>query len=302
MDLIPNEIGAPLEDVTGFSRAIGGFGGNVTVALARLGVRVALLACVGDDGHGRYVRRMLAAEGAHVDRMRAVPDVRTPLAFVEARPPDRFPVTFYPTAAYWALDERDVSEPVINEARALVVSGTSLARDPSRTATERALALHQARRASSADPAHTVLDLDWRPALWADGATYREWMSVAVRFADVVVGGTAEFEAAGLDAAALARTTPIVVVKRGPAGVTLIERGRTIDIAPHEVEVVNGLGAGDAFIAALVAALLGGASAGEACARGNAAGAIVASRLSTSWAMPTGDEIDALLAGAPALP
>lgn len=91
------------------------------------------------------------------------------------------------------------------------------------------------------------------------------------------------------------------MTKRGPAGVTLVERGRRTEIAPHRVEVVNGLGAGDGFIASLVASLLRGASAVEACVRANAAGAIVASRLSTSWAMPTEDEIDALLARPPAL-
>ena len=295
-DLVPTETHTPLERVSGFSRAVGGFGGNVAVALARLRIPVALLACVGDDGHGRYVSQALAGEGVNVEGVRAVPNVRTPLAFMELWPPDRFPITFYPTAAYWALEEADVVEATIAAAPALVVSGTSLAHEPSRSATSRALAIHHTARSTGTAAQRTVLDIDWRPALWSDARTYRERVAGALPFADVVVGGAEEFGAADVDPAALARTTPIVIVKRGRAGVTVIEGERAVDIPAHRVETVNGLGAGDGFVAAFVAALLRGLGAARAGARGNAAGAIVASRLSTSWAMPTDEEIDALMA------
>ena len=148
---------------------------------------------------------------------------------------------------------------------------------------------------------NTVLDLDWREMLWDGTRTYRSYVRALLPFVDVVIGNESEFQAlADGDPVEIARDVlergpRIVVLKRGGHGVLALHDGLEEDIPGLPVEVVNGLGAGDAFGASLIEGLLRGIPVGEACRRGNAAGAIVASRLACSAAMPTRAEVDSLL-------
>ena len=289
-DLYPQQLNTPLEDVRTFERFVGGFAGNVATGLARLGVRVGIISAVGDDGHGRFVRRFLEGEGVDCSALHVHPTLRTALAFCEAWPPDDFPITFYrtPTCPDWELQIGQLPEDLA-AARLLYASGTGLAREPSRATTLAALQRCRQR---------AIFDLDWREVLWEDVRAFPELAWEAVSFAQVVVGGASEFTAAALDPRDLLKRGPkFVVMKRGAQGATIVDARGTRDVAGVAVPVVNGLGAGDAFAAALGTALLAGAEADEAVRRANAAGAIVASRLSCSTAMPRALEIDALLAG-----
>ncbi|MGI9146914.1 MAG: PfkB family carbohydrate kinase [Chloroflexota bacterium] len=295
-DLYPLQINTPLEEVRTFERFVGGFAGNVATGLARLGVSVGIVSAVGDDGHGRFVRRFLVDEGIDVSSLGTHPTLKTALAFCEAFPPDNFPLTFYrdPTCPDWELRVQDVPMDALAEAPLVFVTGTGLARDPSRTTM---LAILE-RRAGSPG---TVFDLDWRPGLWGDRTPeYRALARIGARLADVVLGGDSEFRAAGLSpAAVLALGARVAVAKHGPDGVSIFTRGGGEEHSPGlKVPVVNGLGAGDAFGAAFGAGLLARLPLGEAVKRGNAAGAIVATRLSCSTAMPRSVEVDAVLAGA----
>ena len=300
-DLYPLQIETPLEEVRTFERFVGGFAGNVATGLARLGVRVAILSAVGDDGHGRFVRRFLAGEGVNVTWLRTHASLRTALAFCEVWPPDRFPITFYrtPTCPDWELRPDDLPLDLLAAAPLCYASGTGLAREPSRSTTHTALE----RRAKSppADAATvfaTILDLDWRAGLWDDPRAYGAEIRQAARSSTILLGGAGEFAAAGLDPAdALGLGPRLAVVKRGPDGAMVIDRSGRTHIPGLPVPVVNGLGAGDAFAAGFGAGLLAGLDPAAAIARANAAGAIVASRLSCSTAMPRPWEIDALLAG-----
>jgi 5-dehydro-2-deoxygluconokinase len=298
-DLYPLQLNTPLEAIRTFERFVGGFAGNVATGLARLGVRVAILSAVGDDGHGRFIRTFLAAEGVDVTWLRVHPTLRTALAFCEAWPPDRFPITFYrtPTCPDWELRPEDLPLRAVAAAPLLYVSGTGLAREPSRGTTFAALAGRARPAAGTLLPA-TVLDLDWRQQLWDDPAAYAAEIRRAAAAATVVLGGTSEFAAARLEPEeALSLGPRLVVLKRGPDGAVVVDRAGRVAVPGLPVPVVNGLGAGDAFAAAFGAALLAGLAPREAVARANAAGAIVAARLSCSTAMPRPWEIDALLAG-----
>lgn len=289
-DLYPLQLNTPLEEVRTFEKFVGGFAGNVSTGLARLGVRTGIVSAVGDDGHGRFIRHFLEAEGVDCAALSVHPTLRTALAFCEAWPPDDFPITFYrtPTCPDWELRAAQIPEDLA-QARLLYASGTGLAREPSRATTF--AALQRARQ-------RVILDLDWREILWEDVRDYPELIWQAAAFATVVVGGASEFVAAALDPRDLLKRGPkVVIVKRGAQGATVNDAHGSRDIAGLAVPVVNGLGAGDAFGAALGAALLAGLGADEAVRRANAAGAIVASRLSCSTAMPRAAEIDALLGG-----
>ena len=282
IDLYPNELETPLSEVRTFTRFVGGFAGNVATGLARLGVRVAIVSRVGADGNGDYVRAWLAAEGVDVRFLATDPYWLTPPTFCEVWPPDRFPLTFYrrPTAPDWQLSPEDFDAEEVAAAPLLYATGTGLAQSPSRETTLAALRAHRGT---------TIFDLDWRPSLWDDPSMYPQLAGEAVAAADVVIGNEEEVEASGVT------DVPTLVLKRGERGATVFEDGEETDVAGFPVDVVNGLGAGDAFAAALGQSLLRGLSLVEGVRRATVAGALVASRLACSEAMPRLEELEAEL-------
>ena len=286
IDLYPNQLRTRLQDVRTYTRFVGGFAGNVATGLARLGLQPAIVSRVGNDPHGEFVRDFLSAEGVDV-RFLAVDDrLRTPPTFCEVWPPDNFPILFYryPTAPDWQLVPDDFAAAEVAAAPFLLATGTALAQSPSRETTLAALEEHERL---------TIFDLDWRPPLWEQPDAYAELAQTAARHADVVIGNEEEVEAAAGDPQALLDVgVSTLVLKRGERGVLLLHEGAEIDVPGHPVEVVNGLGAGDAFIAAFVQGLHSGHSLEEAARRGSVAGAIVASQLACSEAMPTLAELE----------
>ncbi|MFN8621466.1 MAG: PfkB family carbohydrate kinase [Chloroflexota bacterium] len=304
-DLYPLQSETLLEDVRTFERFVGGYGGNVGIGLARLGVRTAVLSGVGDDGHGRFIAKTLAAEGVDTRWLVTHPTLRTALAFAELWPPDRFPLLAYrfPSCPDMEVRPADVPWPELAAAPLVYVSGTTLAQDPSRTT---AIAILQARRAAGggggagAGGRTTVLDLDWRPGYWLRPEDYPTWIRAAAGLADTIIGSESEFAAAGLTVdEALAAGVGRVYLKRGPEGAAIVTREGRLDVAGARVPVVNGLGAGDAFAAAVGWAMLRGEPPERQLHLGNAAGAIVASRLACSAAMPRADEVIAMADAAP---
>jgi 5-dehydro-2-deoxygluconokinase len=281
IDLYPNELETPLSEVRTFTRFVGGFAGNVATGLARLGVRTAIVSRVGAEGHGEYVRAWLATQGVDVRFLATDPYWLTPPTFCEVWPPDRFPITFYrrPTAPDWQLSPADFDAAEVADAPLLYATGTGLAQSPSRETTLAALRTHHGT---------TIFDLDWRPTLWNDPDEYPALAAEAVRYADIAIGNEEEVEASRVD-------PPTLVLKRGERGATVVERGEETDVPGFPVDVVNGLGAGDAFAAALGQSLLAGLPLVEAVRRGTVAGALVASRLACSEAMPRLDELEAAL-------
>jgi 5-dehydro-2-deoxygluconokinase len=288
IDLYPNQLRTPLREIRSYTRFVGGFAGNVSTGLARLGVRAAIVSRVGDDGHGEFVRSFLAAEGVDVRFLGVDAEWLTPPTFCEIWPPDDFPIIFYrrPTVPDWQITVDDVDIAEVAAAPVLFATGTGLAQSPSRETT---LALLRAHEGTS------VFDLDWRPTLWDDVASFGPVAREAAAAADVVVGNEAEVDAAGGLDALLELQPDVLVVKRGAEGASLYENGDRIDVPGVPVDVVNGLGAGDAFAAALGYAVVRGRGYAEGVRLGNIAGAIVASRVACSEAMPTLDELEAAL-------
>jgi 5-dehydro-2-deoxygluconokinase len=284
IDLYPNELEKPLRDVAAYTRFVGGFAGNVATGLARLGVRAAIVSRVGAEGHGEFVRAFLSREGVDVRFLAVDPYWRTPPTFCEVWPPDRFPITFYrrPTAPDWQLSPEDFDREELAAAPLLFVTGTGLAQSPSRETTLAALEAHRGT---------TVFDLDWRATLWDDPTEYPALAERAAAGADLVIGNEEE-----VDAAALPRRPERLVLKRGERGARVYEGRETTDVPGYPVEVVNGLGAGDAFAAALGQALLRGLPLTQAVRRGSVAGALVAAQLACSEAMPRLGELEEALA------
>ena len=286
VDLYPNQLRTPLRDVRTYTRFVGGFAGNVSTGLARLGVRTAIVSRVGDDGHGEFVRSFLAGEGVDVRFLAVDHEWLTPPTFCEIWPPDDFPIIFYrrPTVPDWQIALEDLDAAELTRTPLLFATGTGLAQSPSRETTLALLRDHEGT---------SVFDLDWRPTLWDDRRSFAPLAHEAAASAGVVVGNEEEVDAAGGLDALLALQPAALVVKRGADGATLYENGDRTDVPGTRVDVVNGLGAGDAFAAALGYAIVRGLGLAEGVRLGNIAGGIVASQLACSEAMPRLEELEA---------
>jgi 5-dehydro-2-deoxygluconokinase len=294
VDLYPEQIGVHLADVRTFQKSLGGSATNVSVAAARLGVRAAVITKVGDDPFGPYVRDALRGFGVDPRYVGTHPTLRTPVVFCEIFPPDDFPLLFYrePTAPDMTLEVDELDLDAIRAARVFWTTGTGLSAEPSRTATLAALA------ARDGVVGINIHDLDHRPMFWADESEAGVWAREALRHANVAVGNRDEVAVAvgtrdphEASAALLDLGVDVAIVKQGPAGVLVRTAHSVVEVPPVEVDVVNGLGAGDAFGGALVYGLLQGWEPDEAVRLANAAGAYVAGRLACADEMPTLSEL-----------
>lgn len=297
VDLYPEQIGVPLADVRTFRKMLGGTATNVAVAAARLGRSSGVITKVGDDPFGPYVRQALTAFGVDPSGVGTHPSLRTPIVFCEIFPPDNFPILFYrePTAPDMTLEPDDLDLEQIAGAHLFWTTGTGLSAEPSRATTMTALAAREGR-------AVTVHDLDYRPVFWESEAEAGRRGREAIAHATVVVGGRTEAVPLVGDrspsdtAKALLDCGPeLAVVKLGPEGVLGATREEEVVVDPIAVDVVNGLGAGDAFGGALCHGLLSGWPLEQTLRFANAAGALVASRLGCADEMPTVSEVDELL-------
>jgi 5-dehydro-2-deoxygluconokinase len=296
VDIYPLQIGVGLEDVETFGKYLGGSPTNVAVAAARYGRRSAVITRTGADPFGRFVHRALRGYGVDDRYVSAVEGLPTPVTFCEIFPPDNFPLYFYrfPKAPDLEIRTDELDLDAIGRAEVFWVTGTGLSAEPSRTATLDAL-----RHRDKAGI--TVLDLDYRPMFWPSRAAARRWIQAALPHVTVAVGNLDECETAvgETDPSGAAKAlrdlgVDLAVVKQGPRGVLAVDATGAVEVPPVPVEVVNGLGAGDAFGGALCHGLLSGWDTGRVMRFANAAGAIVASRIACSDAMPTADEVDAL--------
>jgi 5-dehydro-2-deoxygluconokinase len=293
VDLYPEQIGVSLADVQTFAKSLGGSATNVAVAAARLGRRAAVITKVGDDPFGPYIRGALREFGVDDRFVGTHPTLRTPVVFCEIHPPDHFPLLFYrePTAPDMTISEDELDLDAIRAARVFWTTGTGLSAEPSRSAT---LAALEAR-----DGGITVHDLDHRPMFWSDESEASHWARAALRHATVAVGNRDEVAVAvrtrdpyAASAALLDLGVEIAIVKRGPEGVLARTRDELVEVPPVPVDVVCGLGAGDAFGGALVHGLLSEWPLERTIRLANAAGAYVAGQLACADAMPTLQDIE----------
>lgn len=301
VDIYPLQTGVGLDRVESFAKYLGGTAANVSVAASRLGQRSALISRTGADPFGRYLHQALRDFGVDDRWVTPVEAYPTPVTFCELFPPDDFPLYFYrePKAPDLEIHPEELDTDAVAAANIFWMTGTGLATEPSRSATLHALR-HRAERGT------TVFDLDWRPMFWPDHEQARAHYAEALRHVTVAVGNLDECRTAvgtdDPDAAAdalLEAGVELAVVKQGPKGVLARTRDAETVAPPVPVDVVNGLGAGDAFGGALCHGLLSGWSLERTMRFANAAGALVAGRLACSSAMPTETEVDDALATAP---
>ena len=323
IDLYSNDIGAPFEEITSFAAYVGGCPTNISVGAQRLGLRCALLTAVGEDQVGNFILHFLRREGVETRYIPRKPGKRSSAVVLGIEPPDRFPLTYYrENCADIELAIDDVLAAPLADCHTLLISGTGLSKEPSRSAT-----LFAAERARSSG-ATVVLDIDYRPDQWTDQRAFGVTLRSALRLVDIVIGTEDEINAAMLTDPAqisiahsqisdarvrgdtataiqdLLRLGPRVLVhKRGAAGASVhlaagssTEERERIDVPGFPVQVQNILGAGDAFAAGLMYGIVHGWTWYRAARMGNACGAILVTKHGCANFMPTYDELMTFIA------
>ena len=310
IDLYAHQIGVPMTEVTSFDAYVGGCPTNVSVGTRRLGLRSALLTAVGDDQIGDFILHFLQNEGVETRFTPRKAGRRTSAVLMAIQPPDRFPLTFYrDNCADIVLSIDDVKVAPIAASRLLFITGTGVSADPSRSAT------FFAAEAARAAGARIVVDLDYRPAVWHDPGAFGPTARALLRHADLAIGTEEEVLAAGtapessedIDAAVaalLGTGMQALILKRGDRGAAVCRRdapGTVVmtEVAPYRIEVLNVLGAGDAFASGFVYGYLQDWPLERAVRLGNATGAIVVTRHGCANFMPTMPEVEAFVAGYP---
>jgi Sugar kinases, ribokinase family len=317
VDVYGDQVGARLEDVSSFSRYVGGCPANIAIGTARLGLRVGLITRVGNDHNGRYLRESLTREGVDTRCVRFDPARLTAVAFLAIRDKETFPLLHYrENCADMAISPEDYPDEYIASASALLVSGSHL------TTSHASRNVTTAVARAKAQGTKVIFDIDYRPVFWGlvakDGGESRFVDSATVTRAtqqfldqcDLVVGTEEEIHIAGGDIDTLAALRNIrrlsnapIVLKRGAAGCVVfpdaipdsLEGGIVGPGFP--VEIFNVVGAGDGFMSGFLSGWLRDMPLTECCRRGNAAGALVVSRHGCSPASPTAAELEWFLAG-----
>ncbi len=300
VDIYPLDIGVGLEDVCSFGKFLGGSPMNVAVAAARMGHDCAILTGVGNDPFGRYVRKEMRRLGVDDQYVVVNSELNTPVTFCEIFPPDDFPLYFYrqPSAPDLQISPEDVPTRAVRNAKILWLSVTGLSEEPSRSTHHKAIA----DRAGGL----TILDLDYRPMFWTNEESAHIEVDRALEATTIAIGNKEECRIAvgetDPDRAAdalLERGVEIAVVKQGPLGTLAKTAEERIIVPVTPVQTYNGLGAGDSFGGSFCHGILQGWDLGRIIQFASTAGAIVATRLECSTAMPTENEVHQLIAQHP---
>ena len=296
-DLYSEEPHVPLPQARRFSRYLGGSSANIAVGLARLGAQVGIVAALGNDSLSQFLLDFLRSENVETSHVQTAPGFLPSLCLTEVSPPDRFPQVFYrrdPADTQLDVSEEDLND--IASARMFITNGTSLCASPSRESTY--LAMERAHGAGC----RVVLDVDYRSMSWRRAEDAGLAVRLALPLVDVLIGNDVELKlvtgAATLDeAVAMLRhaRVPMLVSKLGHLGTRVCVGDYEVFLMPYKVEVVSTIGAGDGFASGFLYALLRGMTVADCLHYGNAAAAIVVSRLSCSEAMPTLAEVERLI-------
>lgn len=298
VDLYPLQSEIGLEEVESFGKFLGGTAANVSVAAARYGLKSALVTGVGRDPFGQFVVNDLARLGVATEYI-FEDRHQTPVTFCELYPPDNFPLYFYrePMAPDARVTPADIPIEATRGSRMLWVTALGMSRQPSRSAHFHAFKTRGP--VSQANGRFTVLDLDYREGFWSSREEAEKTIREALPFINVAIGNLEENEVVTGETkpdrqadALLSAGVEVVVVKMGPEGALVKTKRERFVEPPVRVDVVNGLGAGDAFGGAFAYGLLEGRSLHQTSRMASKAGAYVATKLECADAMPTEKDLE----------
>ncbi len=302
MDMFAHPPGTKSEHATEFRAGLGGSSANIAAGLSKFGANAALVTSVSDDAVGRFCLNELRRYGVDTQYVRSVGgEFRNSLAVYESTMDNFQNVIYRNGAADFQVTPADMDHVDLAPYGALVTAGTVFAAEPSRSATFHAFEKARARALP------IVFDIDYRPYSWPSPEVAADVLSRAGAMSDMIVGNDEEFGfmAGGMEkglakARALsAEGAAIVIYKMGEAGAVTFADGQEIRTGIYPVEAVKPNGAGDSFMAGLLAGLAEGQSLRDAILRGSACAAIVVARPGCAPAMPDHAGLAAFLADHP---
>ena len=292
MDIYPVPDGTRIEEAESLVTDVGGSSGNIAVTIAKQGCRVMLMAAVSDDGVGRFVTRSLARYGVDTRHCHVTTGLeRTSLALAESTTESPDVVIYRNDAADLTITPEHADAVDMDAVGVIIITGTALSREPSRSACDRLLS--RARAASCP----VILDVDYRPQAWASLDEARQVLSAMAGKVDMPVANDEEFDiisgGRGRDLAGeLAVNGALTLYKMGEGGCDILTGDAATHIGIFRVEALKPFGSGDAFLGTITAALATGAGIEDAVTRGTAGAALAVSRRGCATAMPDSGEID----------
>ena len=311
IDLYSQNVGSKFIDIKGFDAFVGGSPLNIAVACSRLGLNTSLLTAVGKDKVGEFIINFLKNEKVNTDCIPVKNRARTSAAVLGIEPPDNFPLVFYrDNAADSQLDIDDVINAKIFNYKILLISGTALNIDPSKSATFFAIEI------AKKNNVKVLLDFDFRADQWYDIRSFGIMVRAIIPNVKIAIGTEEEILAATLNDLSkvkiknqqisspeikgniddsidqlLSLGLEVLIVKRGDKGVSIYKsNSKPQDVPGFPVEILNVLGAGDAFAGGFIYGILKGWDLYKACRMGNASGAQVVTKRGCANFMPTIDE------------
>lgn len=296
MDLYPAPDGTRIETASTFVSDIGGSAGNIAVALARQGCPAGLMTAFSDDAVGRFVLARLNDYGVDTQHCKITKGLeRTSLALAETIDVAPSVVIYRNNAADLAITEADADAINLSDIGAVIVTGTSLSGNPSRSAVQ-----HLVRRAKQAEVT-MILDIDYRAQAWADEAEAISVTASTAALMDVVVGNNEEFDLVAdgegrKHAVSLAESGAMVIYKMGETGCDIITAEGAESVGVFAVNALKPFGAGDAFLGGFIAAAAEGEDVSDAVRRGAATAAMVVSTRGCASAMPDSAALEAFMA------
>ncbi|AZA82084.1 5-dehydro-2-deoxygluconokinase [Chryseobacterium lactis] len=312
IDLYSKNIGAEFNDIKLLSTAIGGSPVNISVGAQRLGLKTSIVTGVGNDPIGSFIINALQQEKVDVSHVNTIEGTTSTAVVCGIVPPDKFPLVFYRDKApdnYLSIDMVNTID--FTHYRSFLMTGTALSVEPTRSA-----AIYATEKAR-AQGATIFLDIDFRANLWHDvrafGVTLRQYLPLC----DIIMGTEEELLAMGLTESdqvkikdnaissptiegdinavikqVLSSGVKLLLVKTGAKGVSAYyPDGRIENIPGFPVEVVNVLGAGDAFASGFIYGYLQNWDTYQSCRLANACGAWIVTRQGCSNYAPTYEEI-----------
>ena len=312
IDLYSNDLGAPFEEITSFRSFAGGSPLNIATGITRLGLKAALLTAMGEDKVADFLLQFLQEEGVETKFIPRIAGTRTSAVLLGIEPPDRFPLVYYrDNCADSAMTIDHVIAANVSQFRCLEISGTALNKEPSRSAAF--FAAEEAVRHG----VPVILDLDFRHDQWHDPRAFGVTTRALLSRVTIALGTEEEVlatmltdpnqitikhqqvsapEIGGDLDQAIARVLQLgidaLIVKRGRDGASIhLTDGSATEVPGFPVEIVNVLGAGDAFATGFIYAFLQGWDHYRACRMGNACGAIIVTRHGCANFMPYHDEL-----------
>ncbi len=311
IDLYSQDVGAPFNQITGFDAFVGGSPLNIAVATSRLGIKTSLLTGVGNDKVGEFIIDFLKREKVNTKTIPVKEGSRTSAAVLGIQPPDNFPLVFYrDNAADSMIDIDDVINADISNYKILLISGTALNVEPTRSATFFSVEV------ANKNNVDVVLDLDFRADQWKDIRSYGLMIRAILPNIKIVIGTEEEILASTLNdksqlniknqqisspeisgdinnsiSQLLSLGIETLIVKRGKSGATIFQQNsKTTDVPGFSVKILNVLGAGDAFAGGFLYGILNGWDLYKSCRMGNASGAQVVTKKGCANFMPTLEE------------